>query len=345
MSTFHKTDVAIVGAGPVGLFSVFECGMLGMRAHAIDALPEIGGQCSALYPEKPIYDIPGLPAVSAADLIASLETQAAAFEPVYSLGQTVLKLARAGEFWRLETSAGTVVEAKAVIIAAGAGAFGPNRPPLAGIDGYEGTSVFYMVRRRDAFAGRRIVIAGGGDSAVDWALSLSHVAAKIFVVHRRARFRAAPESVTQLHRLAEAGRIELVTPFQLKALEGDGSRLSGVRVVSMEGDERLIEADTLLPFFGLANDLGPVAQWGLSVERHHVTIDPATSETSVPGIFAAGDVAGYPGKLKLILTGFAEAARAAHSAYNLVYPGRALHFEYSTSKGLPGGPPGESGVQ
>jgi thioredoxin reductase (NADPH) len=333
----NRTDVAIIGAGPVGLFAVFECGMLKMRCHLLDALDTLGGQCAALYPEKPIYDIPGHPVIDAAALIDKLAEQAAPFHPVYHLAQQVERVAPlpAGGF-RLETSLGTVIEANAVVIAAGVGAFGPNRPPLAGIEGYEGKSVFYFVKRRDELRGKRVVIAGGGDSAVDWALSLAEVAAHVMVVHRRAKFRAAPESAARMDKLAAAGQIELVIPYQLAALEGSGGALDAVIVADLDGRTRRLPADVLLPFFGLSMNLGPIAQWGLNLERNHIVIDPATSRTSAAGVFAIGDIATYPGKLKLILSGFAEAAMAAHAIFPLVHPGEELHFEYSTTKGVPG---------
>jgi thioredoxin reductase (NADPH) len=334
----HQTDVAIVGAGPVGLFAVFECGMVKMKCHVIDALGDIGGQCSALYPEKPIYDIPGFPEIDAAGLIANLEKQAAPFKPVYHLGQQVTALEETGGGFRLTTSAGTVIEAKAVVLAAGVGAFGPNRPPLAGIEAYEGGAVQYLVRRRADYAGRRVVIAGGGDSAVDWAISLAEVAEKVYVVHRRDKFRAAPESVDRMRALAaDGGKVELVIPYQLHGLDGDGTNLQGVVVRTLDGEERTLEADSLLPFFGLSTNLGPIAEWGFEMERKHIAVDPATSQTSRKGIFAVGDIATYPGKLKLILCGFSEAAMAAHAIYPLVHPDEALHFEYSTTSGVPGG--------
>ncbi|MEM7442486.1 MAG: NAD(P)/FAD-dependent oxidoreductase [Pseudomonadota bacterium] len=331
-----STDVAIVGAGPVGLFTVFECGMLKMRCHLIDTLDVIGGQCAALYPEKPIYDIPGYPEIGAQQLIGKLADQAAPFEPVYHLGQQVTGVERRGEFWRLTTSKGTVIDAKAVIIAAGVGAFGPNRPPLKGIEAYEGRSVHYMVTNKDAFRDQRIVIAGGGDSALDWAIILADIAQSVMVIHRRAKFRGAPDSVAKLHALANEGRVELVVPYQLDSLEGSDGALSAVNVATLDGDKRRLEADALLAFFGLSMTLGPIADWGLALDHDHIVIDQATSQTSLPGIFAVGDIATYPQKLKLILTGFAEAAQAAHAAYALVHPGEVLHFEYSTTKGVPG---------
>jgi thioredoxin reductase (NADPH) len=333
---FH-TDVVIIGAGPVGLFAIFECGMLRIKCHVVDALESAGGQCTALYPEKPIYDIPGYPVIAATDLVAKLADQASPFDPVYHFGQTVERIERGadGRFTVL-TSKGTRIEARAVVIAAGVGAFGPNRPPLPGIESFEGKSVFYLVKRREDFRGKRVVIAGGGDSAVDWTLSLAEVAARVMVVHRRPKFRAAPESAAKLERLAAEGAVDLVVPFHLAGLEGEDGRLTAVLVRSLDGEERRLPADVLLPFFGLAMNLGPIATWGLDLEHNRVRVDPATCATNVEGVFAIGDIATYPGKLKLILSGFAEAATAAHAIHPLVHPGQALHFEYSTTTGVPG---------
>jgi thioredoxin reductase (NADPH) len=240
----------------------------------------------------------------------------------------------AGDF-TLTTDAGDVVHAKAVIIAAGAGAFGPNRPPLDGLAAFEATgAVQYYVKKREAFRGKRVVIAGGGDSAVDWALALKDVAAAVHVVHRRPKFRAAPETAAQLDAAAAAGEVNMVIPYQLHALHGTNGVLEAVEVADLDGATRRIEADILLPFFGLAMELGPIASWGLALERSHITVTPATMATSTPGIFGIGDIATYPGKLKLILQGFAEAAVAAHAIHPIVYPDTALHFEYSTSKGV-----------
>ncbi len=332
----HKTDICVIGAGPVGLFAVFECGMLKMRCHVVDALDMTGGQCAALYPEKPIYDIPGYPAIDAAGLIGKLEDQAAPFKPVYHLGRRVESLSVAENRCRVDLDDGSTIDARAVIIAAGVGAFGPNKPPLEGLEQYEGKGVFYLVKRREDFRGKRIVIAGGGDSAVDWALSLAEVAAQVYMIHRRPKFRAAPESVTRMEALCKAGKIEMVVPYQLARLEGSGGELSAVVVATLEGEERSLPADALLPFFGLAMNLGPIAQWGIELDHHHIKIAPATCATSLPGVFAIGDIATYPGKLKLILCGFSEAAMAAHAIHPLVHPGEALHFEYSTTKGVPG---------
>jgi thioredoxin reductase (NADPH) len=330
------TDIAIIGAGPAGLFAVFECGMLKMNSVLIDALPDVGGQCSALYPEKPIFDIPAHPAIEAATLISHLETQIAPFAPARLLGRRVETVSGTAGAFTLTTDAGDTVQAKAIIIAAGAGAFGPNRPPLENLPAFEATgAVAYYVKRREAFRGKRIVIAGGGDSAVDWALALKDIAASLHVVHRRPKFRAAPETAAQLESAAAAGEISMVIPYQLHALHGENGILESVEVASLDGATKKIDADILLAFFGLAMELGPIADWGLALEKHHLTVTPATMETSTPGIFAIGDIVTYPGKLKLILQGFAEAAVAAHAIHPIVHPGTALHFEYSTSKGVP----------
>jgi thioredoxin reductase (NADPH) len=330
-----QTDVAIIGAGPVGLFAVFECGMLKLRSVIIDSLSEVGGQCAALYPEKPIYDIPAHPSIEAGALIEQLERQIAPFNAPRLLNRRVESCAgEAGDF-TLTTDAGDVVHAKAVIIAAGAGAFGPNRPPLDGLAAFEATgAVQYYVKKREAFRGKRVVIAGGGDSAVDWALALKDVAAEVHVVHRRPKFRAAPETAAQLDAAAAAAEVTMVIPYQLHALHGTNGVLEAVEVADLDGATRRIEADILLPFFGLAMELGPIATWGLALERSHITVTPASMATSTPGIFGIGDIATYPGKLKLILQGFAEAAVAAHAIHPIVYPDTALHFEYSTSKGV-----------
>jgi len=338
MST-HHTDVAIIGAGPVGLFAVFECGMLKMHCHVIDSLEAIGGQCMALYPEKPIYDIPAYPQVMAGDLIEHLQQQAAPFAPVYHLDQQVVSVRPlGGDRWLLKTSKETGIDAAAIVIAGGSGAFGPNRPPLADIEAYEGTSVFYLVRRREEFRDKRVVIAGGGDSAVDWALSLFELASKVYVVHRRPKFRAAPDSVEKMNRLAtdHPDRLELVIPYQLHGLEGQDGQLSRVVVSTLKGETRALETDVLLPFFGLSMNLGPIAEWGLNLKHQHIEVDPATGETNRPGIYAVGDIATYPSKLKLILCGFSEAAMTAHAIYHRIHPDQELHWEYSTTQGIPG---------
>jgi thioredoxin reductase (NADPH) len=269
--------------------------------------------------------------------VTQLERQIAPFAAPRLLGRRVTGLAGETGAFVVTTEQGDAVRCKAVVIAAGGGAFGPNRPPLDGLAEYEASgAVQYYVRRREEFRSKRVVIAGGGDSAVDWALALRDIA-HVAVVHRRAKFRAAPESAAQLDAAARDGEIEMVIPYQLHALHGADGVLRDVEVATLQGETRLLPADVLLPFFGLSMDLGPIAAWGLDRDLHHVKIDPATCQTSVAGVFAIGDVATYPGKLKLILQGFSEAAVAAHAIFGVVYPGEALHFEYSTTKGVPGG--------
>jgi len=334
----HITDVVIIGAGPVGLFAIFECGMLKLKCHVFDALDRVGGQCAALYPEKPIYDIPAHPEILGADLSSNLHRQALPFDPTFHLGEQVQQIEQLdaeGRLWQIIGSKGTVIQARSLIIAAGVGAFGPNRPPLEGIEAFEGTSVHYYVNSRESYRGKHVVIAGGGDSAVDWALSLSEIAARVSVVHRRPKFRAAPESEARLKSLADAGTIDLVIPFQLSGLRGADGQLSHVEVESLEGEKQEIKADVLLPFFGLSMNLGPIAEWELGLSKHHISIEPGTSATNRPGVYAIGDIATYPHKLKLILTGFAEAAQAAHAIRHFLYPEEVIHFEYSTTKGVP----------
>lgn len=335
-SPTHTTDVAIIGAGPAGLFAAFECSMLKLRCILIDALDAVGGQCTALYPEKPIYDIPAHPAIEGGALIDALDRQIAPFDVPRLLGRRVESLDGTRGSFRLGTSSGDTIHAHAVIIAAGAGAFGPNRPPLEGLEAFERSGgVQYFVRRRADFADRDVLIAGGGDSAVDWTLSLREVARSVKLVHRRDRFRAAPESLRQLDEAVARGEVEKIIGYQLHGLHGTDGRLAGVDLATLDGTVRHVACDHLLPFFGLATDLGPIAQWGLDTVRGTIPVTPSTCESSLPGIFAVGDVATYPGKLKLILQGFSEGAMAAHAIHPIVHPETALHFEYSTSKGVP----------
>jgi thioredoxin reductase (NADPH) len=332
-----ETDIVVIGAGPAGLFSVFELGMNKLSCHVIDSLDEIGGQCVALYPEKPIYDIPAYPKIGAQELIEQLEDQAAPFKPTYHLGQQVNKITQLdeeGRAWQVVTSKDTVIKCRAIVIAAGVGAFGPNRPPLDGIEAFESKSVFYYVKNPSNFAGKRVVIAGGGDSAVDWALNLHDIAEKLYVVHRRPKFRATPDSSEKLRQLAEAGKIELVIPYQLGSLEGDNGQISAINVKTLSGEVRKLEADILLPFFGLSMNLGPIAEWDLDLNKSHIKIDPLTALTNKPGIYAVGDIATYEHKQKLILTGFAECAQAAHHIRRFLNPDEVIHFEYSTTSGI-----------
>ena len=333
-NSHHKTDILIIGAGPVGLFSIFQAGMLGMKCHVVDALSEIGGQCAALYPEKPIYDIPAYTKILASDLIEKLSEQSARFHPVFHLGEHIESLTRGGDIFTVKTDKNTIIEAKAIIIAAGSGAFGPNRPPLQNINEYEEKSVFYYVKKHEKFRGKNIAIAGGVDSAIDWAIILANLANKIYLIHRREKFRASPANMQKIYELVKLGKISLEVPFQLHSLEGEAGSLSKINLYDLNGNRKSLEADILLAFFGLSTDLGKIANWGLNLKSHHIEIDKITSETNIKGIYAAGDIASYEGKLKLILTGFAEAATALHHAYARVFDGKILHFEHSTSKNI-----------
>jgi thioredoxin reductase (NADPH) len=330
----YQTDVIILGAGPIGIFSVFELGMLNIKAHVVEALDFIGGQCSALYPEKPIYDIPAYPQIAANDLILRLREQAEVFKPMYHLAQTVEKLTVTADEVVITTSKNVTISAKAIIIAAGCGAFGPNRPPLANIEEFEGSGgVCYLVRSVEDFRGKKVVIAGGGDSAIDWALSLAKITKKLYLVHRRNKFKCAPHSLAQLEELAAMGKIELVVPYQLSSLNGTNNILEQVVVEDLDGKKKALEADVLLPFFGLSMELGPIVNWGLNLHKNYIQVEQSSMATNLARVFAAGDIAHYHAKLKLILTGFAEAASAAHAIYPLIHS-EALHFEYSTTKGI-----------
>ncbi len=330
-----KKDVAIIGAGPVGLFAAFECGLLNMSCAVLDALDFIGGQCTALYPEKPIYDIAGLPAVAAEELITNLEKQAAPFHPEYLLGQQVVEIKNVEDGFTIKTSKDNLIHSKIIIIAAGCGAFGPNRPPVPGLDEYEKTgAVNYLIRSKEDYRGKKVIIAGGGDSAVDWANILADVTDKLYVAHRRDKFRAAPDSVSKMMKLKDEGKIEFLIPYQPSGLVGANGKLEKVEISDLSGNKKHIEADNLLCFFGLAMELGPIANWGLSLDKSHINVESHTLQTNIEGIYAIGDICTYTGKLKLIACGFAEAAMAAHHAYEKVH-GKPLHFEYSTSKSLP----------
>jgi thioredoxin reductase (NADPH) len=327
-------DIAIIGAGPVGIFASFQAGMLKMSSCIIDALEFAGGQCSALYPEKPIYDIPAFPKISAENLISNLQEQAAVFNPQYIFGEQVIRIEEISGGFHLVTSKGTIIRAKVVIISAGCGAFGPNRPPLENIEKYEGKSVFYMVKNKEIFRGKKLAIAGGGDSAIDWAISLSDIAEKIYLIHRREKFRCIPSNMDIIHDLVSKDKIELVVPYQLGALEGDHGSLSKIILSDLDNNIKEIDAEFLLAFFGLATDIGPIKEWGLEYKGATIIVDHESYETNIKGIYAVGDIAQYPGKLKLILTGFAEVASCLHHAYPRVFDGKALHFEHSTTKGI-----------
>ena len=325
-----ETDAIIIGAGPVGLFAVFELGLLDIKAHVVDILDRPGGQCAELYPEKPIYDIPGLPVVTGQELTDRLLAQIKPFSPTYHFSQRVDALQRQGDGrFRLVTDIGTEFLTKVVVIAAGGGSFTPKRPPLAGIEAYEGKSVFYAVRRIEDFRGKSILIVGGGDSALDWVLNLQPVAGAMTLLHRRDEFRGAPHSVEKMRSLVAERKMDLRIG-QVTALHGENGLLSGATIRAKEGETR-IACDRILPFFGLTMKLGPVADWGLNLNENLIPVDTEKFETSEPGIFAVGDINVYPGKLKLILSGFHETALMAQAAHKIVYPGKKLLFQYTTS--------------
>ena len=328
-----NTDVLIVGAGPVGLFSVFELGQLGIKSCIVDCLDEIGGQCSALYPEKPIYDIPAYPVINAQELILNLNKQIKPFNPKVLLNQQVEKIIDLDNSFKVFTSSNNEISTKCIFIAAGNGAFGPNKPPIKNIEKFENKSVFYSVKNKSIFDDKTIAIAGGGDSAVDWAIELSKNAKKIFFIHRREKLRASPQNVETLKSL-EKKNVEFIIPFQLDSINGKNGEITDLIVKDLDNNKKKITTDFFLPFFGLSNDLGPIKNWELEIEKNILKVDQSTCKTSKDRIYAIGDVCTYNGKLKLILTGFSEAAIAAHDCYNTVHPEKALHFEYSTTKGI-----------
>ncbi len=326
-----STDVVIIGAGPVGLFAVFELGLNDMKCHVVDILDKVGGQCAELYPEKPIYDIPALPIVTGQELTNALMKQIDPFNPVFHLSQMAESLTKTPEGkWRLTTDAGTIIEATVVVVAAGGGSFVPKKPPIKGIEDYEGKSVFYSVRRMETFRDREILIAGGGDSALDWTLNLAPLARKLTLVHRRDEFRAAPDSVNKMRELVAAGKVDLRIG-QIGDLHGSGGQIEAVTLKPDGADPYKIECDALLPFYGLTMKLGPVANFGINLHQNLIPVDTEKFETDVPTIFAIGDINSYPGKLKLILSGFHEAALMAQQAFRYVHPDRKLRFQYTTS--------------
>jgi len=325
-----ETDCVIIGAGPVGLFAVFELGLVDIKAHVVDILDKPGGQCAELYPDKPIYDIPGLPVVTGQELTERLMEQIKPFGATFHLGERVDGLQRLADGrFLLTTDAGTTFLTKVVVIAAGGGSFTPKRPPLEGIEAYEGKSVFYAVRRMHDFAGTDLLIVGGGDSALDWTLNLQPLARSLTLLHRRDEFRAAPHSVERMRALVAEGAMQLKIG-QVTTLHGADGWLDAVTIRTKEGEERLA-CNRLLPFFGLTMKLGPIADWGLNLEENLIPVDTEKFETSEKGIFAIGDINTYPGKLKLILSGFHEAALMAQQAHKYVYPDRKLLFQYTTS--------------
>ncbi len=331
MAETIKTDVLIIGAGPCGLFAVFELGLLDMKVHLVDILDKLGGQCAELYPEKPIYDIPGIPMVTGQGLTDALMEQIKPFNPTFHLNEMVETIEKIGDpLFRVTTDAGQVFETKVVVISAGGGSFQPKRPPVPGIEAYEGKSVFYSVRKMEQFRDKDILIVGGGDSALDWVLNLQPLAKSMTLLHRRDDFRAAPHSVEQMRELVASKKIQLKIG-QVTSLEGADGQITGAVVKGNDNETFKIDCNTILPFFGLTMKLGPVANWGVKLENNLVPVETAAFETSVPGIFAIGDINTYPGKLKLILCGFHEGSLMAQKAHRYVYPDKRLVFQYTTS--------------
>jgi len=329
-----STDICVIGAGPVGLFSVFEAGLLKMRCHLVDVLPQIGGQLSEIYPKKPIYDIPGYPEIKAEELIENLNKQIQPFKPTFSLGERVESLTKnEDDSFLLRTSDGTEINARVIVIAGGLGCFEPRKPELPRLEYFEGKGVVYMVKDPEKFRNKKLIIAGGGDSALDWAIYLTDVAAQVTLVHRNESFRGAPDSTEKVFHLAQTGRLNLLLSSNLHALNGNGV-LKSVEVVNKQGIVNSIETDYIIPLFGLSPKLGPIGEWGLNIDKSSIEVNTLDYSTNVPGIFAIGDINTYPGKLKLILSGFHEAALMAQSAFKYVYPNQKLSFKYTTVNGV-----------
>lgn len=329
-----QTDICIIGAGPVGLFAVFEAGLLKMRCHLVDALPQVGGQLSEIYPKKPIYDIPGFPDILAGDLVKNLMKQIEPFKPGFTLGERVdgLQQNEDGSFV-LTTSEHTTIHCKAVVIAGGLGCFEPRRPDVEGLERFEGKGIAYMVLDPEKFRGKRVVLAGGGDSALDWAIHLSGIASELSLIHRSETFRGAPDSTEKVFELAREGKINLVLNSNIASVQGNG-KLESVIVLDKDNNETVIPTDNLIPLFGLTPKLGPIADWNLNVDKNAIEVDTFDYSTNIPGIFAIGDINTYPGKLKLILCGFHEGALMAQSAFKFVYPEQKLSFKYTTVNGI-----------
>ncbi|SNS64634.1 thioredoxin reductase (NADPH) [Belliella buryatensis] len=329
-----NTDICIIGAGPVGLFAVFEAGLLKMRCHLIDALPQVGGQLSEIYPQKPIYDIPGYPEVKAQELVDNLMEQIKPFNPTFTLGERVDHLAKQDDgSFVITTSDKTQVHAQVIVIAGGLGCFEPRKPVLENLETYEGKGVVYMVKNPETFRDKKVVIAGGGDSALDWTIYLADVAERVTLVHRNETFRGAPDSASKVFDLANNGKIDLILSANLKGIHGE-DKLESVKLENKAKEEIIIDADYLIPLFGLSPKLGPIADWGLSIDKNAIEVDTTDYSTGVDRIYAIGDINTYEGKLKLILCGFHEAAIMMHSAFKYVYPDQKLSFKYTTVNGV-----------
>jgi len=328
------TDICIIGAGPVGLFAVFEAGLLKMRCHLIDVLPQVGGQLSEIYPHKPIYDIPGYPDVTAQQLVDNLMVQIAPFHPTFSLGERVENLQRNDDgSYNIITNDGTTVHCQVVVIAGGLGCFEPRKPEIDRLTDFEGKGVAYMVKNPEHFRNKKVVLAGGGDSALDWAVFLSNVAERVTLVHRGDTFRGAPDSAEKVFELAREGKIDLILKSNVVALTGE-DRLQEITLLDRDQQVSHIEADHLIPLFGLSPKLGPIADWGLNIDRSAIAVNTVDYSTNIERIYAIGDINTYPGKLKLILCGFHEGALMAQSAFKYVYPEQKLSFKYTTVYGV-----------
>src|ERR1700761_3537800 len=328
------TDIGIIGAGPAGLFAVFEAGLLKMHCHLIDSLPQVGGQLSEIYPQKPIYDIPGYPTVNAQELTDKLMEQIAPFHPGFTLGERVETLQKLDNgTWLISTNEGTEINCKAVVIAGGLGCFEPRKPEVDRLLDFEGKGVTYAVRNPEQFRGRHVVLAGGGDSALDWTIFLADIAERVTLIHRGDTFRGAPDSAEKVFELAGKGKINLILQAHIKAIGGNG-HLQEVEIIDRDSQTSVINADHLIPLFGLTPKLGPIADWGLNVDKSAIMVDTVDYSTNVPGVYAIGDINIYPGKLKLILCGFHEAALMAQSAFKHVYPDQKLSFKYTTVYGV-----------
>src|SRR5690554_2972813 len=329
-----KTDIAIIGAGPVGLFAVFEAGLLKMRCHLIDALPQVGGQLSEIYPHKPIYDIPGFPTIKAQELINNQMEQIAPFHPTFTLGERVERVEKLDDgSFELESNEGTIIRSKVIVIAGGLGSFEPRKPAVAGLEEFEGKGVSYMVKDPEAFRNKKVVLAGGGDSALDWTIFLADIAQEVTLIHRSDSFRGAPDSAEKVFNLANEGKIRLLLQSNLSSVHGNGT-IQKVGVIDKSKTETFIEADSLIPLFGLSPKLGPIGEWGLNIDKSAIEVNTIDYSTNIDGIFAIGDINTYPGKLKLILCGYHEAALMAQSAFKYVFPDQKLSFKYTTVNGI-----------
>lgn len=333
MSIFEK-DILIIGAGPAGLFCSFQAGLLGMSNCIVDIMPSLGGQCSALYPEKPIYDIPGFPSITGQDLIDRLTTQANQFKPLTLLGQSVDHLEKVDGFFIAKTSKNEVIKTKVVVIASGNGAFLHKKLTVENADKYDGKRLLYSVKDPKIFVNKVVAIAGGGDSAADWAINLSKIASKIYLIHRRDNLRCIPTSADKINEISKTGKIEKVIPYQIGSLSEKDEENMLINLYGLDGDKKTISVNYLLAFYGLTTNLGSILDWGIEIENKLIKVDPSTMQTSVEGIYAIGDSSTYSGKIKLILVGFSESSIAMHSAYGQVFPDKPFHFEYSTTKGI-----------